>query len=62
MEGRWLRQALLAGQIAQDSIEFTLLSKDGDMGFPGSLAAKVVYTLEDCALRLDYSATTIVRL
>jgi aldose 1-epimerase len=46
------------GQIAQDSIEFTLLSKDGDMGFPGSLAAKVVYTLEDCALRLDYSATT----
>jgi aldose 1-epimerase len=28
------------------------------MGFPGTLIAKVVYTLANNALRLDYSATT----
>ena len=28
------------------------------MGFPGTLTAKVVYTLTDNVLRLDYSATT----
>ena len=46
------------GEVAHDSVEFTLASRDGDMGFPGTLIAKVVYSLENHALRLDYSATT----
>jgi len=39
-------------------VEFTHVSPDGDMGFPGSLTAKVRYTLEGSTLRIDYSATT----
>ncbi len=41
-----------------NSIEFTHLSPDGDMGFPGALAARVRYTLSPKVLRLDYTATT----
>ncbi len=38
---------------------FTLTSPDGDMGYPGTLQAKVTYTLtNDNTLRFDYEATT----
>ena len=40
-----------------DGVEFTHVSPDGDMGFPGSLTAKVKYTLKGNTLRIDYSAT-----
>jgi aldose 1-epimerase len=39
-------------------VEFTLVSPDGDMGFPGTLTSKVRYTLAGDRLRIDYSATT----
>jgi aldose 1-epimerase len=42
----------------KDGVEFTHVSPDGDMGFPGTLTAKVRYTLEGNTLRIDYSATT----
>jgi aldose 1-epimerase len=42
----------------RDSVEFTHVSPDGDMGFPGTLTAKARYTLEGNTLRIDYSATT----
>lgn len=41
-----------------DGVEFTHVSPDGDMGFPGTLTARVRYTLKGNTLRLDYSATT----
>ncbi|MFZ0865632.1 MAG: aldose epimerase family protein [Candidatus Sulfotelmatobacter sp.] len=41
-----------------DGIELTYVSKDGDQGFPGTLATTVRYTLSGSALRIDYSATT----
>jgi aldose 1-epimerase len=41
-----------------NGVEFTLVSPDGDMGFPGTLTAHVKYTVEGDALRIDYSATT----
>jgi aldose 1-epimerase len=41
-----------------NGVEFTHVSPDGDMGFPGTLTAKVRYTLQGNTLRLDYSATT----
>ena len=37
-------------------LELTLVSPDGDNGFPGRVTASVVYTLADGALRIDYRA------
>jgi aldose 1-epimerase len=41
------------------AVELTYVSKDGEEGFPGTLTAKVVYTLTDAnELKIEYSATT----
>ncbi len=48
-----------SGKVAgPQSVEFTLVSPDGDMGFPGELTANVRYTLSGKSLKLEYSATT----
>ena len=39
-------------------VEFTLVSKDGDGGFPGTLTAHVRYTLSKNVVSIHYSATT----
>lgn len=48
------------------SVTLSLLSPDGDQGFPGELVVRVTYTLREDELRLDYSArasaTTVVNL
>ncbi len=41
-----------------DGVEMSLLSKDGDMGFPGTLTLHVRYTLAGSALHMNYAATT----
>lgn len=39
-------------------VEMTLVSHDGDQGYPGTLTAHVRYSLLHGALRIDYSMTT----
>ena len=41
-----------------NGVEMTLVSKDGDMGFPGTLTLHVRYTLAGSALHINYAATT----
>lgn len=46
-----------AGDGSEPFVTFSLLSPDGDGGFPGNLSVTVTYTLtEDNALRIDYRA------
>ena len=42
----------------KDGVELTLVSPDGDQGFPGKLTAIVRYTLKGNELHIDYTATT----
>ena len=41
-----------------DAVSFTLVSPDGDQGFPGTLTLTVKYTLSEGSLRLEYVAST----
>jgi len=41
-----------------NGVEFTLVSPDGDQGYPGTLTAHVRYTLAGATVRMEYSATT----
>lgn len=48
-----------AKPLSPQSLELTWLSKDGEEGYPGNLAATVTYTLTDAnELKIEYSATT----
>lgn len=48
-----------ARELSGQALELTYLSQDGEEGYPGNLAATVVYTLTEAnELRIDYSATT----
>ncbi len=55
-------QAIWTAATSKDkpgALELALVSPDGDQGFPGTLRARVVYTLsDDNTFRIDYSATT----
>ena len=42
----------------QDGVEFTLVSVDGDQGFPGTLTTQVRYTLQGDVVRIAYLAST----
>ena len=41
-----------------NGVEMTLVSEDGDQGYPGTLTAHVTYTLRGGALRIDYTMAT----
>ncbi|HUK25440.1 MAG TPA: aldose epimerase family protein [Terriglobales bacterium] len=46
------------GEEIPNGIKLSLVSKDGDEGFPGTLTAVVKYTLVGSVLHIDYAATT----
>ena len=43
---------------AENGIQLSYESEDGDENYPGNLLVKVIYRLEDNALRIDYEAKT----
>jgi aldose 1-epimerase len=45
-------------KLVADGVELTLISPDGDMGFPGTLTAKVTYTLVRNSLTIHYEETS----
>ena len=47
-----------AGRVVEGGVEMTLVSPDGDQGFPGTLTLVATYTLSGGALRIEYVATT----
>jgi aldose 1-epimerase len=55
-------QKVWKGAIVKNGVEMTLVSPDGDMGFPGNLTVHVVFTLSERAgnpaLTIEYSAVT----
>jgi aldose 1-epimerase len=46
------------GKALPNGVEMSLVSKDGDMGFPGTLILHVRYTLLGDSLHINYEATT----
>ena len=55
----WQYRTYKANQIDDKTLELTLVSPDGDNGYPGTVTAKVVYTLtDDNAIDIQASATT----
>ena len=51
-------QKLWSASEIPNGLAMTLISPDGDQGFPGTLTVTVRYTLTDRGLQLDYIATT----
>lgn len=52
------KQVWTAREAGPSALELTYVSKDMEEGFPGTLNVKVVYTLEENGLKIDYTATT----
>ncbi|MEU4230639.1 aldose epimerase family protein [Nonomuraea sp. NPDC026600] len=52
------RKVWTISEATGSSVTLTVISPDGDQGYPGTLTASLTYTLEDDALRLDYTAET----
>lgn len=51
-------QKLWHAEPIADGVAMTMVSEDGDQGFPGTLTLRVEYTLVGNALRIEYRATT----
>jgi aldose 1-epimerase len=51
-------QKLWRAEPSADAVTFTLVSPDGDMGFPGTLTLSARYSLSAGTFRVDYTATT----
>ena len=57
--GKQLWQVREVASSEGPAVEFSYVSKDGEEGFPGTLTAKVIYTLTNKnELKIDYTATT----
>ena len=55
---RGFDKVLWTGKPLENGVELSYVSKDGEMGYPGTLTTTVRYTLAGHELRIEYSATT----
>ena len=55
---RGFDKCIWTGRIVPHGVELTLVSKDGDAGYPGTLSVRVRYTITANSLRIDYIAAT----
>ncbi len=55
--GSWDRR-VWQSRVEDESVVFTLVSPDGDNGFPGELTAEVRYTVSGAELRIDFEGVT----
>ena len=46
------------GEVIPEGVEFSLVSADGDQGYPGTLTVRVRYTLKGSGVRIEYSGKT----
>ncbi len=51
----------VVSEYSASRVVLTLVSPDGDEGYPGEVCVQAIYTLEGTALRLELSATTSAR-
>ncbi|HLI77994.1 MAG TPA: aldose epimerase family protein [Acidobacteriaceae bacterium] len=55
-DGLWHRN--WNARVLPDGVEFSIQSRDGDQGFPGTLSVIARYRLSDNQILMDYEATT----
>ncbi|MBR0040276.1 MAG: galactose mutarotase [Oscillospiraceae bacterium] len=54
----WNKRRWTAAPEGENSVSFSLLSPDGDNGFPGELSVRVIYTLLPDRLRIDFTGVS----
>jgi aldose 1-epimerase len=54
----WDKRLWTVAAASATSVTLTLVSSDGDMGFPGTVAASVTYTVDGATVRITHTATT----
>lgn len=48
-------------EVTAKSVIFSIVSSDGDQGFPGELSVKCIYTLHDSGLDIEYQAISTAK-
>ena len=54
----WNKRRWIGAQEGDNRISFSLLSPDGDNGFPGTLSVRVIYTLLPDRMRIDFTGVS----
>ena len=54
----WDKRVWDAEVLSENSVRMSILSPDGDNGFPGTMTASFTYTVTENALRIDFGGTS----
>ena len=56
--GPWNKRRWIASPDGEDRISFSLLSPDGDNGFPGAISVRITYSLLPDRVRIDFTGVS----